>query len=101
MLQISQRLKDIAGPSSVGQGLNAVVDHEFRSSWQIDASHIKMSTPSNIFCDAIHSWMDLALQQSNIDVDAIGAEAHLKEMLIYQSGGHYAHHHFLVKESGI
>ena len=101
MLQDAQRLKDIAVPSIVGQGLNAVVDPELRSSWQIDADHVKIPTPQNIFHDAIHSWMALALQQSNIDVDTIGAETHFKEMRIYHSGGHYARHNFLVQEPGL
>ncbi len=88
-------------PSTFGQGLNADIAPLIRSSYQIDADRINISSPQNMFHKALHSWMKLALNRSKIDVDAIGAEAHFEKMLLYQSGGHYARHQFLIQETGL
>jgi hypothetical protein len=98
--QDAERLKLSAVPTSFGYGLHNVVQPLLQSSWKIDAEHIRILSPENPFCETIRSLMEMTLNRSEIDVDAVGAEACFKEMVLYQTGGHYVRHRYLMEDAG-
>ena len=89
-----------ASPTSFGYGLHNFVQPLLRTSWKIDAEKIRILSPENPFCDTIQSLMEITLKRSRIDVDVVGAEACLKEMVLYQAGGHYVRHRYLMQDAG-
>lgn len=96
-----ERLKQVALPSSFGYGLNARVDPSLRSSWYISGDLIYIPTPSEVVARHTRSWMEMALKQVKVDIDAIGAEAYFKEIVLYRPGGHYVRHRLLAEEPGL
>lgn len=93
-------LKANAKPSIFGYGLNVEVNPLLKKSWTIGDSLVFLpSLPPEIIKNKNY-WMDLALKQPRIDVDAVGAGLHFKEMVIYEPGGHYARHRHLMEEPG-
>lgn len=94
-------MRATAEPSKFGPGVHAVVDPALQSSWQIDVSQVFLPSPVNTLSDHVRSWMEDALSQPGIDVDAIGAEARLNGLILYESGGHYVEHCHLMKDSGM
>ncbi len=99
--QDAERLKFSAAPTSFGYGLHNFVQPLLRTSWKIDAEKIQILSLKNPFYETIQSLMEITLKRSRIDVDTIGAEACFKEMVIYQAGGHYVRHRYLMQDPGL
>lgn len=91
-------LKANAKPSIFGYGLNVEVNPLLKKSWTIGSVFLPSKPPEII--KNTNYWMDLALKQPRIEVDAVGAGIHFKEMVIYEPGGHYARHRHLMEEPG-
>ena len=92
-MQNAQKLKEIAVHiPSYEAGLNKVIDPTVQKGWQIDPLKVS-AVPDNDFKEkTVPALVNLAMACLGLSTAAVTVEAHLVQVLRYESGGHFKKH---------
>eukprot|EP00752_Nemacystus_decipiens_P002127 g2029.t1 len=92
-------LRDVAEFAPFGHGAETRVDEKVRRAWQIDAERIGLSEE---FALAIgKDYARLAADKLGLRANALGVEARLYKLVMYEKGGHFRPHKDTEKEVGM
>lgn len=91
-----------------GKGLNISIDPSMKKAWQIQGSKIISISPENFFQTTFAEMISSALNNlhlgwllENSNEEVVEVEAHLHELLLYETGSHYKRHCNIEVEQGI
>lgn len=99
ILQDVEKLKSISQMAPYGKGLNIVIDTNMKKTWQIQTSKISSVSPENFFQTTFAEMISNAIANlhlgwlfENCNDEIAEVEAHMHDLLLYDTGGHYKRH---------
>ncbi|CAM9611269.1 unnamed protein product [Pylaiella littoralis] len=93
------KLRGAAEVAPFGHGTETKVDEKVRQAWQIDGSLIGLS---DAFAEAVGKQFALhAAEALGLRARALGVEARLYKLVMYENGGHFRPHKDTEKEAGM
>lgn len=89
-----------------GKGLNIVIDSSMKKAWRIPASKLSGLSPETFFQTTFPEMISSALNSLHLNwllenSEDETVEAHIQELLLYDTGGHYKRQCNFEMEQGI